>query len=238
MHSFTPRPWHTVCALTGAAVFTVLLVLVVLGWGPLHRVDVRVATDLHTWVLEHPVRKDVLRFLTNWVWDPWTFRALVAVAVVVLLVRGDRRTAAWAAAVMIVGGTAGTLVKVAVARDRPMFTDPVATANGWSFPSGHALNGMLGCGVLLVVLLPWTPRLLRPLLWAAAVVSVLGVGFTRIALGVHYLSDVVAGWALGVVVLAAGWLLFAVLWDPAEAQITSHKPNGNEIGRSESRPAA
>jgi undecaprenyl-diphosphatase len=206
--------------LVAAAVFTALLLLVVLGWSDLHRVDARVADDLHTWVVANPSWKNALLFLTHWVWDPNVFRVLVAVACVGLWMRGDRRTAVWAAVVMTVGGLTGTLVKIAVARDRPMFVDPVATAGGWSFPSGHALNAVLGCGVLLVVLLPRTPPRWRFVLWVVAVVSVLGVGFTRIALGVHYLSDVVAGWALGLVVLAVMWLLFELLWDPAEAQIT------------------
>jgi undecaprenyl-diphosphatase len=56
--------------------------------------------------------------------------------------------------------------------------------------------------ILLLVLLPMVPHSWRPLCWAAAGLSVLGVGFTRVALGVHWFSDVVGGWLLGLAVVA------------------------------------
>lgn len=55
--------------------------------------------------------------------------------------------------------------------------------------------------ILLLVLLPLAPRAWRPACWGVAVVSVLGVGFTRVALGVHWFSDVVGGWLLGLAVV-------------------------------------
>ncbi|MGA4541103.1 phosphatase PAP2 family protein [Uniformispora flossi] len=239
MHSLSSRPRAAACALVAAGVFVVLLVMVAAGWEPLHRADARVAADLHTWVVGHPGWRRTLAFLTGWVWDPWDFRALAAVSAVLLWWQGRRRTAVWTAAVMIIGGLTGTLVKVAVARDRPMFTDPVADAPGWSFPSGHALNGMLGCVVLLAALLPVVPRRVRPVLWIVAVVSVLGVGFTRMALGVHFLSDVVAGWALGVVVAVVLWAAIAALWDPAgtEPEDPSSAPSDDPEDGPEDGPA-
>lgn len=245
MHSFTTRsghdPWlrpgFAVLSLGAAAVFGTLLLLVVLGWAPLHRVDARVADDLHAWIDDRPTVVDVVRFFSDWVWDPNDFRILAAGLVAGLWVAGNRRNAVWVTTVMVVGGALGSLCKVAVARDRPTFADPVATAHGFSFPSGHALNGVLGCGVLLVGLWPLLPRRVRPWAVALAVVSVLGVGFTRVALGVHYLSDVVAGWALGVVVLAVSWVLFAALWDPVEAQITPGNDPRIDVGRSDRHTA-
>jgi membrane-associated phospholipid phosphatase len=78
----------------------------------------------------------------------------------------------------------------------------VATAPGRSFPSGHALNSLVGCGVLLLVLSPLLASVWRRVARAAAGLIVLLVGFARVGLGVHYLTDVVAGWTIG-----AAWLL-------------------------------
>jgi undecaprenyl-diphosphatase len=105
---------------------------------------------------------------------------------------------------MIAGGLLGALLKLIFERERPSFLDPVATAVGYSFPSGHALNNALGAAVVLAVLLPMVrhrPRLRRWLLVAGIVVPAL-TGAFRIGLGVHYLSDVLAGWLFGLVVVA------------------------------------
>ncbi|MFD8637916.1 phosphatase PAP2 family protein, partial [Streptomyces sp. NPDC059656] len=59
------------------------------------------------------------------------------------------------------------------------------------------------CAVLLLALLPLVPRPWRPLPWALAAVSVVGVGYTRVALGVHWVSDVLGGWLLGLAVVTA-----------------------------------
>jgi len=78
----------------------------------------------------------------------------------------------------------------------------VARASGYSFPSGHALNNALAASVFLLVLLPVAKRA-RPLLWTAAVVIPVVTGLSRIGLGVHWTSDVVAGWLLGLATTAA-----------------------------------
>jgi undecaprenyl-diphosphatase len=105
---------------------------------------------------------------------------------------------------MTLGGMLGALLKLLVGRDRPDLLEPVARATGFSFPSGHALNSALGAGVFLLVLLPFTGG--RPgrriALWAVVVAVPLVTGLCRVGLGVHWTSDVMAGWLLGVAVVA------------------------------------
>lgn len=130
-------------------------------------------------------------------------RLLVAALVVWLLARRAWRLATWAAVTSVAGGVIGLLTKNAVERARPSMPDPIAHAPGFSFPSGHAMTATTSCAILLLVLLPLVPRSWRPVPWALAVISVLGVGFTRVALGVHWVSDVVGGWLLGLIVVTA-----------------------------------
>jgi undecaprenyl-diphosphatase len=111
---------------------------------------------------------------------------------------------------MAVGGILGVLLKLLVGRDRPELLDPVAQAAGYSFPSGHALNSALAAGVFLLVLLPFVrdhPGR-RAALWAGVILLPLLTGLSRVFLGVHYTSDVVAGWLLGVAVVAATTVAF------------------------------
>jgi undecaprenyl-diphosphatase len=81
--------------------------------------------------------------------------------------------------------------------------DPVAHANGMSFPSGHAQSATVAAAVLLLVFLPALRGARRRLAVVVAVAFVAAIGFARVALGVHYVSDVLAGYALGAAWVAA-----------------------------------
>ncbi|MFD4023924.1 phosphatase PAP2 family protein [Streptomyces sp. NPDC058576] len=189
-----------------AVPFALLVILVEGAWPPLRRLDAGAARRLHEVAVEHPGWTTTLRVLSDWVWDPATLRTAVALLTGWLLYRRAWRLAAWAATTAIGGALIGVLAKVVVERARPSLQDPVARAPGYSFPSGHAMTAATSCAVLLLVLLPLVPRRWRGLCWAAAGISVLGVGFTRIALGVHWFSDVIGGWLLGgAVVVLTGW---------------------------------
>ncbi|MEU9803555.1 phosphatase PAP2 family protein [Streptomyces sp. NPDC051000] len=206
---FGVRLVATVVVTTVVAVpFALALVLVESGWAPLYRLDQETAARLHHSALGRPGWVRALDFLTNVLWGPLTMRLLVAVLVVWLLLRGARRLAVWAAVTAIASGLLGLLTKNVVERARPHLPDPVADAPGFSFPSGHAMTAMTSCAVLLLALLPLVPRRWRPLPWLAAVLTVLGVGYTRVALGVHWVSDVLGGWLLGLVVVTATTLAF------------------------------
>ncbi|GAB2951868.1 phosphatase PAP2 family protein [Streptomyces sundarbansensis] len=199
-------------AVAGAA-SVVLLALVAVRWSPLMALDRSVAEALHRDAVADPGLVRVNRVLTDWVWDPWTMRALIAVAVVVLWWRGARRLALWVAATSLLASLFQQALKAVVGRERPRWPDPVDSAQFAAFPSGHAMTAVVTCGLLL-----WLLRLYGagPGLWAAAltvaVVSAVGVAVTRVYLGVHWLTDVVGGALLGVAVVAlsaAGYARYA-----------------------------
>ncbi|MEU9709486.1 phosphatase PAP2 family protein [Streptomyces sp. NPDC047967] len=199
-------------AVAGAA-SVVLLALVAVRWSPLTALDRSVAEALHRHAVADPGLVRVNRVLTDWVWDPWTMRALITVAVVVLWWRGARRLALWVAATSLLASLFQQALKAVVGRERPRWPDPVDSAQFAAFPSGHAMTAVVTCGLLL-----WLLRLYGagPGLWAAAltvaVVSAVGVAVTRVYLGVHWLTDVVGGALLGVAVVAlsaAGYARYA-----------------------------
>jgi undecaprenyl-diphosphatase len=84
----------------------------------------------------------------------------------------------------------------------------VAWAGDYSFPSGHAQNSLLGVAVLLLIVLPLLRRRGKVAAWCAAVSVVALTGFDRVALGVHYLSDVLAGWLVALALLAGTTVAF------------------------------
>ncbi|HVQ92800.1 MAG TPA: phosphatase PAP2 family protein [Mycobacteriales bacterium] len=181
--------------------FLLLLLAVQGAWSPLLRLDRSVAEQLHALALRSPLLVHLLDAVST-VFAPLVFRLAATVLAGWLLLRRRTRLAAWALVTTWGAALLGVLLKEAVARARPSFVDAVAAAPGRSFPSGHALGSVVGCGVLLLVLLPLLPRWGRRLAWFAAGVVVAAVGFARVGLGVHYLSDVLAGWVLGLGLLA------------------------------------
>jgi undecaprenyl-diphosphatase len=182
--------------------FTLLLVLVETSFGPLNRLDESAANTLHAYAVAHPTWVTFLEIWTN-VFGPNTWRVLVVLAAAWLVYRRAPRLAAWAVTTITVGGLLGLGLKVVVARARPHLPNPVDLAPGSSFPSGHAVNVTLGVGVLILLFLPVLSRRLRVAAWIAGTVIVLGVAYTRVALGVHWVSDVVAGVVFGIAVVVA-----------------------------------
>ncbi|WP_405935052.1 phosphatase PAP2 family protein [Streptomyces longwoodensis] len=183
----------------------VLLVLVAVRWEPLTSVDGDISRTTHRWAVDEPGVTHVFRILSDWVWDPNTMRQLGAtVAVWLVWRRGASWTACWLVAVSVLGTLVQQGLKAAVGRPRPWWPDPVDTAHFGAYPSGHALTATVVCGLLLWLLHRADPP---AALWRTAValaaVSVVGVGLTRVWLGVHWPSDVLGGWLLGATLVAA-----------------------------------
>ncbi|GAA3346746.1 hypothetical protein GCM10020358_58910 [Amorphoplanes nipponensis] len=191
----------SVLALLVLVPFALIAALVSGGWGPLHDLDATVTDALHGWAVGHPHATKATVWWTN-IFGPTPLRIAALGLVIWLLRRRARRLALWAATTMVVGGLLGALLKLLVGRHRPDLLDPVARATGYSFPSGHALNAALAAGVFVLVLLPVARGARRWVLWGAAIAVTVLTGLSRIVLGVHWTSDVVAGWLLGVAVVA------------------------------------
>ncbi|MFH9817205.1 phosphatase PAP2 family protein [Streptomyces sp. NPDC017230] len=186
-----------------------LLTLVALEWHPLINLDDDIAGTTHRWAVDEPGITHAMRILTDWVWDTWTMRLLCAVVVLWLWFRhGDRWTAVWLGMTCLLGSLAQQALKAAVNRARPVWPDPVDSAHYAAFPSGHAMTATFVCGLLVWLLHYYgAARSLRLTALAVAVVSVAGVGVTRVWLGVHWATDVVGGWLLGAMVVALAVLV-------------------------------
>ncbi|MFF3751816.1 phosphatase PAP2 family protein [Streptomyces sp. NPDC002018] len=195
-----------------------LVTLVVAEWGPLLSFDRMTAEALHRRAVAEPELTWLNRVLTDWAWDPWTMRLLIAAAVITLWLRGTRLLACWVAATSVVGAALSQGLKYAVGRERPRWPDPVDSAHFAAFPSGHAMTAAVSCGLLLWVAhrhgvgrLAWRTAL------AVAVVSVAGAGLTRLWLGVHWSADVLAGWLLGGCLVAFSIASYTRLDSPRES---------------------
>jgi undecaprenyl-diphosphatase len=165
-----------------------------------------------------PVLDDRLRTAIHSLASPGLTRAMIAasryggpgwlaplgvVVATAFLLRGWQRGALLVLVTMAGAGLLDTLLKLAFARTRPaaFFDYPVPISH--SFPSGHALFAASFFGGLAILLSGRVhSRLLRTAVWVATISLILLIGLSRVYLGVHYPSDVLAGYAAATIWVA------------------------------------
>lgn len=158
------------------------------------------------------LRPDALAPVTDWVFGVTALGStgaiipITALAVAVLITLRHWRGALALAFSVALTQAAVALVKALVSRPRPPAADALSVASGFSFPSGHAATS----AALYVTLAFLAARACRGPARATIVLAgtllVLAVGASRVYLGVHYPTDVVAGWLTGGAVALASWL--------------------------------
>ena len=133
---------------------------------------------------------------------------LTILALAVALLLAARREwivlAGWLAA-FAGGGLLDVVLKLVIRRPRPPGAAAFLQHFSWSFPSGHAMASLIGYGMLAYVLtLLWIHhRSAQIAVVLGAALLIIAIGFSRLYLGVHYFSDVVGGYAAGVLWLSA-----------------------------------
>jgi undecaprenyl-diphosphatase len=188
-------------------VVAVLAVGVRAHFAPQLRLDTALSTALYAGDHRSAVVGDLLYLITGPGYS--VPRLLVAIPIVLwLLWRGARSAAAWVAVAYGLIGPITSLGKYIVARVRPPFAQGGALNHSPSFPSGHSSGIATAVVVALVLVWPLLSGRARRLWLAVGVVLVVLVGLSRLWLGEHYLTDVLAGWSLGI----AWALLTAVLF--------------------------
>ncbi len=165
-------------------------------------IDNSIAADFHRYAT--PLATQVFLIISA-----FGFQILYLVALVVglyfVVQRAWLRLNLWIAA-LVGGQVLNLLLKEWFARPRPVFQDPLAVALFYSFPSGHATMSLITYGLIAYFL--WTsaaPRFPRRLATVALILLILLIGLSRLYLGVHYFSDVIAGFAAGGL-----WLSFCI----------------------------
>jgi undecaprenyl-diphosphatase len=133
-----------------------------------------------------------------------TILLLMSALIIAYLLLGRRlRTALFVFAATAGGIALGGLLKLIYARPRPNLVPHLVDVTSSSFPSGHATDSALVYLTLAALLARTVPeRASRVFIIAAAILLTLLIGISRVYLGVHWPSDVVAGWTIG-----AAWAL-------------------------------
>jgi undecaprenyl-diphosphatase len=156
-----------------------------------------VETDILLWIHQHasPALDGIFRF-SNELGTGYFCIPLVAGVILWHLVRREHREVVGWLLVGLATLLLPEVIKLLVARSRPELWPRIIEVSGFSFPSGHAV-----AGAALYPLLSWVALRSRPRLrrwsWALGLIPAAYVGLGRLYLGVHWPTDVVAGWLLG-----------------------------------------
>ena len=172
----------------------------------LHAID----RDVHDWAANTrtPSATSFLTLLTI-IGTPAGLGVLVLIAAALLGARQRWRWAAYLAITSVIGGLLNLQLKAYFARARPDLAEALRDAHGYSFPSGHAMGSTIVFGAFAYlafrILKHWRPR-------AAALAfccsMILAISASRIYLGVHWISDVAAGIAGGLIWLVAATVAY------------------------------
>ena len=179
--------------------------------GPLFQRDAAIATMLHNKVVNAPAR--ITEFL---IFGFFVGKELVQVIVVILALYFLHKRFWPELAMLIIGLGGGALIWYFLTgvfnRPRPaaqigiVVTDP-------SFPSGHTITAVLGYGLLAYLFLPKMPSLFwKWVLVIAAILTIAYIGVSRLVLGGHYLTDILAGYGLGLAWAGLVYTLIEVIF--------------------------
>jgi undecaprenyl-diphosphatase len=185
------------------------------------RVDTTVETRVHTWFQAAGIR--ALKAISFFGGTPFLAAAAAAVAVYLARLPAPRRLRAFLLAV--VGAEVWVQVlKQVFRRARPDLFDPLTRAIGFSFPSGHStLSAAFYGAVAGLAAASCRSKRCAARFLSLGMAAIVLIGFSRIALGVHWPTDVLGGWSLGF-----GWL--ALVFGVAEAR-ARHQRRRDEEGK-------
>ena len=136
----------------------------------------------------------------------YTLIALMFISIALLLHR-HRKEALLFSLVSVMSLGINTLLKIVIARPRPMLS-PLITASSYSFPSGHSLNSLVFYAMLSCYMYHFTHnKLLSSIIALLSVIIIICIGFSRVYLGVHYPSDIIGGYFIGLWCLGTAFFI-------------------------------
>ena len=157
------------------------------------------------WFAAHrtPLLNSIVLQITS-LGNPTTILVLLAVSALFLWLTQHRYSVYLLMAGIIGGTLINTGLKLIFHRDRPNIVDWVLDVKSQSFPSGHAMMSLIAYGSIAYLVGRLEPtRFMRITTWIVTVTIILAIGTSRVYLGVHYRSDVIAGYIGGL-----AWLSF------------------------------
>lgn len=204
-----PRIYQWVLLALAVIIFVTLTISVVTDSGWLQTFDHTITRSIR--FFQAPWKTLIITWYTTF-FNTVPLLIILAVGLVILLIEHYYREALFFFVTPVAGMAINHVIKSLIARPRPQM-DVLMYYGGYSFPSGHASSAALILGSIMIlisslVIVRWQRWTINIIL----LVLILAVGYSRIYVGVHYPSDVLAGFCLGYIVLFIGQTAFGFQW--------------------------
>lgn len=184
--------------------FIVILIITFSDWDKITEFDYQISNFFYSW--HTPVLNKIMIAITH-LGDMVTQTLVTSLTVVVLLIAKKWRTALWYG-FSVLGGALflNGIIKEFYARARPSQIKPLVEIGGYSFPSGHSMGSIIVYGgILFIVLQSIRSTYLKVFITSFLSIMIFSIGLSRIYLAVHYPSDVIGGFSLGLT-----WILVSI----------------------------
>lgn len=154
--------------------------------------------NVYNWIVIH---NRVTTSFFKWITDFGYFHYIFTICIVLLIFYKNKKELIHLYVIIMISTSINNILKLVFARPRPMLI-PLVTEKSYSFPSGHAMASMTFYGYLIYML--WNSKLEKK--WKIIGSTLLGllivtIGYSRIYLNVHYISDVLAGYMISIILL-------------------------------------
>lgn len=153
----------------------------------------------------YSMRSDKLTVFWRFITHSGDRYVVIILGIILLLIKSLREKYGVKFAIAALSSTAlYQIMKYIFQRPRPDLALRLIEQGGYSFPSGHSMNCLVSYGILIYLLLKYCEnrRLAKILSVGLGLLTIL-IGFSRVYVGVHYPTDIIGGWSLGIAVLVA-----------------------------------
>lgn len=153
----------------------------------------------------YSMRSDKLTVFWRFITHSGDRYVVIILGIILLLIKSLREKYGVKFAIATLSSTAlYQIMKYIFQRPRPDLALRLIEQGGYSFPSGHSMNCLVSYGILIYLLLRYCEnrRLAKLLSFGLGLLTIL-IGFSRVYVGVHYPTDIIGGWSLGIAVLVA-----------------------------------
>lgn len=191
-------------ALISIIPFAIIILMTLLGWEKITQVDYQISRYIYNW--HSPILNQIMTIITH-MGDVITQTIVSSVTVISLFLMKKWRSGLWYGLTVLLGALLlNGAVKEFYQRARPSEIKALVEIGGYSFPSGHSMGAMIVYGGILFLIFQFTQKFSIRLFFTILIVPLIVlIGFSRIYLAVHFPSDVIGGFSLGL-----AWLSLSI----------------------------